>query len=116
MVPMSPPTSGPEPITRAAPAPVSHEVPTDTTLPSQGISFRGIADGGQPVIAYPFPSKPYRGQKRPPCTPRIAVEINGGCWVPHKLKAPCPEELHEYKGECYTVAVTSQPLPQSLGP
>ena len=116
LVPMSPPPSGTESVASVAPAPMSHEVPTDTTLPPEGMSFREMVDGGQPVIAYPFPAKPYKGQKRPPCTPRIEVEINGGCWVPHELKAPCPEQLHEYQGKCYTVAVTSQPLPQSFGP
>ncbi|HEY0095018.1 MAG TPA: hypothetical protein VGB96_11865 [Archangium sp.] len=116
LVPMSQPPSGMELVASDAPAPMSHEVPTDTTLPPEGMSFREMVDGGPPVLAYPFPSKPYKGQKRPPCTPRIEVEINGGCWVPHELKAPCPEQLYEYQGECYTVAVTSQPLPQSFGP
>jgi hypothetical protein len=95
---------------------MSYEVPTDTTLPLEGISFREFADGGVPAIAYPFPRKPYKGQKRPPCTPKIEEEINGGCWVPHALKPPCPEQLHEYQDKCYTVAVTAQPLPQSVGP
>ncbi|HEX8818875.1 MAG TPA: hypothetical protein VF794_03045, partial [Archangium sp.] len=115
LAPVSPPPVGPEALASAEPAPMSPEVPMDTELPPKGISFGGIADGGPPVLAYPFPRKPYKGQKRPPCTPRMEVEINGGCWVPHELKAPCPEELHEYQGKCYTVAVPPLPqLPQSL--
>ncbi|HSP79784.1 MAG TPA: hypothetical protein VLQ93_14725 [Myxococcaceae bacterium] len=37
-----------------------------------------------------------------------------GCWIPHRLKAPCPEDIFEYKGECYMVSMETQPLPQSL--
>ncbi len=84
-------------------------------MPLTGHSFMGTADGGPPTLAHPFPSKPYKGQKRPPCTPRVEVEIMGACWVPHKLKAPCPEELYEYKGECYTTSMLPPPSPQSLG-
>jgi len=116
LVPMSQSPSGSVPVVSVAPAPMSQEVQTEATLPPKGISFRDVADGGLSIIAYPFPSKPYKGQKRPPCTPKIEMEINGGCWVPHALKPPCPEELHEYQGQCFTVAVTAQPLPQSVGP
>ncbi|PTL75563.1 hypothetical protein [Vitiosangium sp. GDMCC 1.1324] len=112
--PESQPSGGPPPVTRAEPAPMSAEVPTDTAIPLTGNSLRGIADGGVPALAHPFPRKPYKGQKRPPCTPRIEVEINGGCWVPHKLKAPCPEELYEHQGECYTTAMLPPPEPRSL--
>jgi len=115
-VPGSPPPSGPEPVASVAPAPLSDEVPTDTREPATGHSLRESEDGGVLVPAHPFPSKPYKGQKRPPCTPRIEVEINGGCWVPHELKAPCPEELFEYQGKCYTTAMRAPPLPQSVGP
>jgi hypothetical protein len=113
--PVSPSPSGPEPVARAGPAPMSHEVPTDTAVPFTGNSSpRGAVDGGPP-LAHPFPRKPYKGQKRPPCTPRVEVEIMGACWVPHMLKAPCPEELYEYQGQCYTTSMLPQPLPQSLG-
>ncbi|HYO58911.1 hypothetical protein [Archangium sp.] len=116
LVTVSPPPGGPDPLARAAPAPMSQEVPTNTEMPlSSGISLRGIADGGPPALSHPMPRKAYKGQKRPPCTPRIEVEIVGGCWVPHMLKAPCPEELHEYQGQCYTIAVNAPPPPQSLG-
>ena len=106
---------GPGPLARAAPAPVSQEVPTDTVIPLTGHSLRDPADGGPLVLAHPFPRKPYKGQKRPPCTPRIEVEIMGACWVPHELKAPCPEELYEYQGKCYTTSMLPPPQPQSIG-
>ncbi|MFY0529030.1 hypothetical protein ACN28I_39680 [Archangium gephyra] len=113
--PLSPPADGPDRLARASPASVSEEVPTDTMIPLTGHSLRAPADGGPLVLAHPFPRKPYKGQKRPPCTPRIEVEIMGACWVPHELKAPCPEELYEYQGKCYTTSMLPQPLPQSIG-
>ncbi|WP_309889904.1 hypothetical protein [Archangium sp.] len=61
-------------------------------------------------------SNPFKGQKRPPCSPRSEEEINGGCWVPHELKAPCPEDLFEHKGKYYTTAMLAPRWPQSLGP
>ncbi|QRK12090.1 hypothetical protein JQX13_19805 [Archangium violaceum] len=114
---MSRPPDGPDSEWRAALSPMNPEgVQTDTAMPFEGISLTDSRDGGSiDLLARPLPSKPYKGQKRPPCTPRIEVEIMGGCWVPHKLKAPCPEELHEYQGECYTIAVSAKPPPQSLG-
>ena len=112
--PESQPPDDPTPLAGAAPAPISDGVPTDTAIPPAGNSLRGIADGGSPALAHPFPRKPYKGQKRPPCTPRIEVEIMGACWVPHKLKAPCPEELYEHQGECYTTAMLPPSMPQSF--
>jgi hypothetical protein len=117
LVPVSQPSGGSEPMASAEPAPMSHEVLTDNEVPLTGNSLpRGTEDGGVPAIAHPFPRKPYKGQKRPPCTPHVEVEIMGACWVPHKLKAPCPEELYEYKGECYTTSMLPPKTPQSLDP
>ena len=45
---------------------------------------------------------------------RIEVEIMGACWVPHELKAPCPEELYEYQGKCYTTSMLPPPEPRAL--
>jgi hypothetical protein len=98
------------------PAPGSDEVPTATEKPS---SFRAyLADTApqeQFVFAWPLPREPFKGQKRPPCNRRSEVELVGGCWAPHKLKAPCPEDLFEYQGECYIPAFSAKPPPQSLG-
>ncbi|HYO71272.1 MAG TPA: hypothetical protein VEU33_34855 [Archangium sp.] len=110
-----PPPGGSDPLAGVAPAAVSQEVPTDTAIPLMGNSFWDVADGGTSAISHPFPRKPYKGQRRPPCKPRIEVEIMGACWVPHKLKAPCPEELYEYQGECYTTSMLPPPVPQSIG-
>jgi hypothetical protein len=95
--------------------PSSHEVPTDTWGPLMEMSLLSSTDGGLLVLSRPLPSKPFHGQKRPPCKPRVEVELNGGCWVPHMLKAPCPEDLFEYQGQCYTVSMQPPPTPQSLG-
>ncbi|HZH77794.1 MAG TPA: hypothetical protein VEY88_17340 [Archangium sp.] len=113
--PVSPPPSAPESTAGVSPAPMGHDVPTGTALPTTGHSLREFEDGGISVLSHPFPRKPFKGQKRPPCTPRVEMEINGGCWVPHMLKAPCPEELFEYQGQCYTTAMLAPPTPQSVG-
>ena len=116
LAPVSPPPDDPNPLAGAIPAPMSDEVSADTVAPLTGnASPRSIADGGSPALAHPFPRKPYKGQKRPPCTPRVEVEIMGACWVPHELKAPCPEELYEYQGRCYTTSMLPPSMPQSLG-
>jgi hypothetical protein len=117
LAPVSQPPAGPEHVASAEPAPMSHEVLTDSDVPPMGNQWLiANPDGGVPVLALPFPRKPYKGQKRPPCTPHIEVEIMGACWVPHKLKAPCPEELYEYKGECYMTVMLPPRTPQSLDP
>lgn len=54
-----------------------------------------------PVVAYDMPSKPLKGQKRPPCTRRGETEINGGCWVLLALELPCKDGGYEWKGRCY---------------
>jgi len=114
--PVSPLPASPESLTRTVPAPISQEVPTDSWLSPTGSSlWETEADGGPSVIARPFPQKPYKGQRRPPCKPRVEVELIGACWVPHKLTAPCPEDLYEYKGECFTASMASPPLPRSIG-
>ncbi len=112
--PVSPSPGGPSPLGRAEPSPMSNEVPTDGVIPPTGNLFWFTADGGLPVLAHPFPRKPYKGQRRPPCKPRIEVEIMGACWIPHEVKAPCPEELYEYQGKCYMTSMLPQPQPQSI--
>lgn len=106
----------PHSMARVEPAPMSNQIPTDTAVPLTGNAIVGVGDGGVPALAHPFPRKPYKGQKRPPCTPRVEVEIMGACWVPHKLTAPCPEELYEYQGQCYTTSMLPPPTPQSVEP
>ena len=64
-------------------------------------------------LAEQVPSKPLPGQKRPPCTPRWEVEINGGCWIQvGTVKAPCGDGGHEWKGICYRL-VQSEDRPST---
>ncbi len=113
---MPQPPSSPDSLVVTEPARPSHEVPTDNWEPLTEVSLLGTTDGGVLALARPMPSKPYPGQKRPPCRPRVEVEINGGCWVPHAEKAPCPEGLFEHEGKCHTVSMQPPPMPQSLEP
>ena len=53
------------------------------------------------VLARPMPSVPFKGQKRPPCTPRSQEEVVGACWAVLEAKAPCPKDVYESKGKCY---------------
>ncbi|QRK13004.1 hypothetical protein JQX13_25005 [Archangium violaceum] len=102
----------------ASPAAMSHEVPTAAEVPVPFID-KGLVDTttpqGQTVLARPLPKEPYKGQKRPPCTRYTEVELIGACWIPHRLKAPCPDSLHEHQGECYVPAFSAKSPPQSLG-
>jgi len=107
--------SGPDFLAETEFSPPSHEVPTDSWGPLTEMSLLGFTDGGVLALARPMPGQPYPGQKRPPCQPRAEMELNGGCWVPHREKAPCPENLFEYKGECYTVSMQPPKTPQSVG-
>jgi len=114
---VSQPRSSPDPMASAAPAPASAEVPTATEKPDPLVSswFAEVMPQGQSVFALPFPRERFKGQKRPPCTPYVQVELVGGCWVPHKLKAPCPGDLYEHQGECYLPVLATKPPPQSVG-
>ena len=64
-------------------------------------------------ISKKVPKEPLKGQVRPPCKSHIQKEINGGCWVPHKMKAPCHDELYEHEGECYMPIFTPPPDPNA---
>jgi serine/threonine protein kinase len=61
-------------------------------------------------VSREMPDKPSKNQKRPPCTQRAAVEINGGCWrlAPEGAdKAPCDSDLFEYGGRCYSAILNT---------
>ena len=116
--PMSQPPSAPEPLASTPPAPMSHEAPTAGENPDTP-TYEGLvdtADGGESVLSRPLPREPFKGQKRPPCHRYAEVELVGACWLPHKLKAPCPDVLYEHEGECYLPAFSAKPPPSSLGP
>ncbi|WP_375766415.1 hypothetical protein NR798_32635 [Archangium gephyra] len=110
LAPVSQPPSAP-------PAPLGDEDPTAAEVPTPSID-RLLADTtlDEPfVLARPLPKEPYKGQKRPPCTRYTEVELVGACWMPHELKAPCPDSLHEHQGKCYVPAFSAKPPPSSLG-
>ncbi|QRN97690.1 hypothetical protein JRI60_00955 [Archangium violaceum] len=107
--------------------PMGHPTPPPSTPEMEEFTAGGTSDpfssgfltdttdGGEPVLARPLPSEPFKGQKRPPCKRYSEVELIGACWMPHELKAPCPDELYEYQGKCYVPAFSAkQPVPQSL--
>jgi hypothetical protein len=111
------PPSGPDSLAGVAPASVSPEEPTDSGVP-EPFKSGWLADAtpqGELVFARPLPREPFKGQKRPPCSRYVEVELMGACWVPHELKAPCPDELYEHQGKCYLPIFSARPPPQSLG-
>jgi hypothetical protein len=112
---LSHPPSAPEPLASAPPAPMSHEVPTAAETSDFDAWLVDTADAGQSVLARPLPKEAFKGQKRPPCTRYTEVELVGGCWMQHVLKAPCPETLFEYQGNCYAPSFSAKPPPSSLG-
>ncbi|HYO68316.1 MAG TPA: hypothetical protein VEU33_19775 [Archangium sp.] len=113
---MSPSTGGPDSLASVEPDPMSHQVPGNMMVPDPFIS--ALADTmppEQPMLARPLPREPFKGQKRPPCTRYAEVELVGACWMPHEMKAPCPDVLFEHQGKCYAPAFSAQAPPQSLG-
>jgi hypothetical protein len=98
-----------------SPAPLSYEVPTATETSDFDAFLTDTTPPGQPVLARPLPKEPFKGQKRPPCTRYVEVELVGGCWMTHELKAPCPETIFEHQGKCYVPAFSAKPPPSSLG-
>ncbi|WP_309893655.1 hypothetical protein [Archangium sp.] len=70
----------------------------------------------QPVLARPMPKEPFKGQKRPPCIRYTEVELIGACWMPHELKAPCPDALFEHQTKCYAPVFGLPPPSQSVEP
>lgn len=108
----------PEPVASAVSAPRSDDVPGEPeTLEPHISSWLGNGTPEEePVFARPLPRQPFKGQKRPPCTRLVEVELIGACWGPHKLKAPCPDQLFEHQGECYAPIINASPPPQSVEP
>jgi hypothetical protein len=114
---VAPTPERPEPLASAPPVPGSHEelaAGENPDTPTHG-GLVDTADAGQSVLARPLPREPFKGQKRPPCNRYAEVELVGACWLPHKLKAPCPDVLYEHQGECYSPAFSAKPPPSSLG-
>ncbi|MFL5352123.1 hypothetical protein [Archangium sp.] len=111
--PESPPPSGPELLANTPLAPTSDEVSIEEAVPDMP-THEGLADtvdAGTSGVTRPLPSGPFKGQKRPPCKRPSEVELVGGCWMAHELKAPCPEDLYEFQGKCYVPAVSAKSAP-----
>lgn len=61
-------------------------------------------------------AKAFPGQKKRPCHPKVQVEWDGVCWIPHRSAPPCPEGTFEGGGQCL-VPVAPAPKPNtSMGP
>jgi len=97
------------------PPPLSDEVHTATETSDFRAGLADTSPQGQTVLARPLPKQPFKGQKRPPCTRYTEVELVGACWMPHEIKAPCPEDLFEYQGKCFVPSFSAKPPPSSLG-
>jgi serine/threonine protein kinase len=69
-------------------------------------------------ISRNLPPGPMNGQKRPPCTERGEIEINGGCWVmPSGAETPpCGGNKYEYEERCYVPIFISERVPTSDEP
>lgn len=72
-----------------------------------------------PVLSFgrPMPSKPFPGQRRPPCV-RGEREIHGACWLgPIKgQEPPCGTQMFDHEGECYFASFDPSPQPTSETP
>jgi hypothetical protein len=101
------------PVSPAPSAPPAH---LETPDPFTSTGSAATAPQEQPVLARPMPKEPFKGQKRPPCIRYTEVELIGACWMPHRLKAPCPDAIFEHQGECYAPVFLIPPPPQSVEP
>ncbi|HVG61567.1 MAG TPA: hypothetical protein VNA24_23610, partial [Hyalangium sp.] len=65
-----------------------------------------------------MPSKPFPGQRRPPCAPRVEREIIGACWIgPFKgQEPPCGDRMFDYEGECFVASFNEARQPTSEQP
>ncbi|HEX5750006.1 MAG TPA: hypothetical protein VFZ09_27500 [Archangium sp.] len=86
----------------------------DDASVATGMVLTNSADDLPIVLARALPKKPFSNQKRPPCEKLLEVEINNGCWVPHEVRAPCPDRLYEFGGKCYLPAAKPESSPRAL--
>lgn len=79
-----------------------------------GLVLTSTTDDAPFLLARALPKKPFSNQKRPPCEKPLEVEIHEGCWVPHKMTAPCPDRLYEFAGQCYLPAAKPESSPRAV--
>lgn len=94
-----------------------HELGSRTRVAmEEPLAFIDARDNSFPVISYPMPIAPFKGQQKPPCIPVTETEIRGGCWVQHAQLPPCPPSTAEYQGKCYMPVKEKTPEPRSVQP
>ena len=69
-------------------------------------------------LGRPMPSKPFAGQKRPPCDDRSQRVINGVCWVGPigNAKPPCGNDYYDGVDGCYLPLIEPPRQPTSEEP
>lgn len=95
---------------RERPLPPAGTVPAVWATDVAGHPLGSVRLGAQ------VPSKPFEGQKTPPCEPRLEVPISGGCWVVLEAKpAPtCPPGAYQSSGKCVLPVKRADRPPTSL--
>jgi hypothetical protein len=68
------------------------------------------------AVTREVPDRPFKGQKRPPCSSG-ETHINGGCWVPMRGEdPPCAAGWYEHERRCYVPVDVSVRSPTSEDP
>jgi len=96
--------------------PRAPEPPRTDDAPGESAFFADGQELSLAVIAYPMPETPFKEQRKPPCLEGTETEIRGGCWIQHKLDAPCPRNTAEYQGKCFILVKKPELLPRSVKP
>jgi hypothetical protein len=69
-------------------------------------------------LGRPLPPKPFPGQRRPPCEPRVEREIIGACWIGPlgDEKPPCGNKMFDNEDRCYLASFNEARQPTSDQP
>jgi hypothetical protein len=97
------------------PTGATHAHALAAAVPAEPVTLIDMEDDTPPLIGYPMPDAPFKGQRKPPCK-EPAVEIRDGCWVQLAHKPPCPKSTAEYEGKCYMPVSEKKPEPRALLP
>ena len=117
LAPVPQPPSDPDSLARAEPAPMSHEVPTNTEVPFTGNSVVDTVDRGLPALAHPFPAQALQRAEAPSLHPSCRGGDHGRLLGASRAEGAVPGGApNEYQGKCYTTSMLPPPTPQSLGP
>lgn len=83
------------------------------------VSVSWATDAAEPdasVVAKTRAAKAQPGQKKPPCTPKVQMELDGVCWVVTIATPPCPDDTAEGAGRCLVPVAPAPRTPTSLDP